>query len=115
MKFSNSGVNGNLMKRIEKVKFYHKSNWHEKLFDLNFDLSHMKITTKEKKKSKIIEFSDFRSCCEINSAEKMFSKRSRSVLDRFTKPEKDCPWMYGFRLETSKRSYELYSPTRSDM
>jgi hypothetical protein len=46
MNFSNSEVNGYLMKRIEQAKFYHNTNWHEKFFDLRFDQSSMLISSK---------------------------------------------------------------------
>ena len=31
------------------------------------------------------------------------------------KSKKECSWLFGFRLGTEKRDYDLYSPTRSDM
>lgn len=66
MKFSNTEVNGYLMKRIEKVKFYHKSNWHEKYFDLDFEKETITFCTKGKeKKTKEIDLKIVHWCEEI--------------------------------------------------
>ena len=36
-------------------------------------------------------------------------------MDSFRKPQKECPWMFGFKLMTVQRTYELYAPNKHDL
>lgn len=43
LNISDQSCKGTLFKKIENVKFYHKSQYHEKLVELNFDLKCLHI------------------------------------------------------------------------
>ena len=66
------------------------------------------------KKGKEVSLTQILNCSEIESKESNEQKRSRSVFEKFG-PDKECPWMFGLRIETKQRMYELYAPTRKDL
>lgn len=70
------------MKKIEKQKFYHKTNWHKKCLTFNFSQGLIKITTKDEK-GKDLLFADILACTDSESSA-VKSKKSGSVMGRFT-------------------------------
>ena len=129
MIYSKKEVNGTLQKRINDAKFYHSSNYHNKFFDLDFKNQNIAVSNSiedKKKVDKYITFAEIRACEEIQKDGDLNQstaqgctdepqKRSRSLSGMFRKANKDCGWMYGFRLITFSRQYELYAPTRQDL
>ena len=52
MCFNDNKVKGSLMKRINKVKFYHTSNFHKRVFEVNYSRFLLEITESDLESSK---------------------------------------------------------------
>lgn len=70
MTFNDFTVRGKLMKKIEKVEWYHKADWHEKFFEVKFPQHELVIRKSDKLKDQdsgqTLNLSELLACSEIS-------------------------------------------------
>ena len=113
-------MRGILIKKIEERKLYHISNYHKRHFIMDWPKCCMLIKVfggEDDRAHKTIQLESIRSVKAIDEAEEGADdgefKRSKSWLSKVRKDDDEkSKWNFGFELEISDRTMQLYSPTR---
>ena len=116
-----SSIAGNVMKRIEKQTIWHRNDYHQRFFKLEFASPFCFFFEEkwEKRWHKSHRQCDIRSCHALTEEEiqEKLEERKRSnskSLLRSIHVVTHSKWNFGFQLEFPEKTYELYTPTRKE-